>query len=175
VKHSKRLDACAALFFGLSVCISGTSIAASSQGPAATKEETDSYVTVALVNAIGQTPYSALVVHTRVDIVPLQAGGRSSAESAEYVEERTIYHARVLETFRGKSVRQIRYEMVGERGEAAVIDSKPQILTLCSGPRGFYWPGTGASFPADQKLLVLARQVGREMAQGAPRSFAQCN
>lgn len=175
MNQSMRLGACVALFFGLALGISGTSIAAPSQIPTSSKEDTDSPMKGALVNAIGKTPYSALVVHTRVDIVPLKAGVRSSADSAHYVEERTIYHARVLETFRGKSVHHIRYEMVGERGEAVVIDSKPQILTLCSGPRGFYWPGTGASFPAEQDLVVLARRVGREMAQVSPRRFAQCN
>lgn len=167
--------ACVAVFFWLAVSFSGTSFAAPPQGHASTKDETDSSMRGALVNAIGQTPYSALVVHTRVDIVPLPNRKGSADDPAEYVEERAIYYARVVETFRGKSVRQIRYEMVGERGEAAAIDSKPQILTLCTGSRGFYWPGTGASFPAEQDLLVLARQVGREVAKGTSRNFAQCN
>ncbi|WP_156370725.1 hypothetical protein [Acidovorax sp. Leaf191] len=128
-----------------------------------------------LERAVAQTPYSALVIHTRVDIEPVRPKKGASAGQDEYTEERTVYHARVLETFRGNAVRQVRYEVWGERGESAVIDSKPQILTLCSGPRGFYWPGTGASFPADPELLVLARRVGREAAAGSSHKFVQCH
>lgn len=147
----------------------------SAQVPQPQINETVSSMAESLERAVAQTPYSALVIHTRVDIEPLRLKKGASIDPDEYTEERTVYYARVLETFRGKAVQQVRYEMWGERGEAVVIDSKPQILTLCSGPRGLYWPGTGASFPADQELLVLARRAGRDAAAGSSRKFLQCN
>lgn len=147
----------------------------SAQVPLPQVNETASSMKESLERAVAQTPYSALVIHTRVDIEPLRPKKGASMDPDEYTEERTVYYARVLETFRGKAVQQVRYEMWGERGEAVVIDSKPQILTLCSGSRGLYWPGTGASFPADQELLVLARRAGREAAAGSSRKFVQCN
>ena len=128
-----------------------------------------------LAKAIAQTPYSALVVHTRVDIAPLHNKSAHHEAADVVTEERHIYHARVLETFRGKPASTIRYEMVVERGEGAEIDTKPQILTLCSGPRGLYWPGTGASFDAVQSSILLARRVARETSSLSPRGYSQCN
>lgn len=127
-----------------------------------------------LAKAIAQTPFSALVIHTRVDIAPLPDKKASRGAPDTVTEERHTYHARVLETFRGKPAATIRYEMVVERGESADVDTKPQILTLCAGPRGFYWPGTGASFDAVQPSIVLARRVARETAAAPPQGYAQC-
>ena len=135
-----------------------------------------------LKESITQTPYSALVVYTRVDIKPIAGkNGRSNAGTpppADVTEERHTYHARVIETFRGKSVSQLRYDMVVEPGESASIDSTPKILTLCSGPQGFYWPGTGAVFTASKDAVVLARQAAKEPVPSATRTtrqFAQCD
>lgn len=128
-----------------------------------------------LAKAIAQTPYSALVVHTRVDIAPIHNKSAHQKAADVVTEERHTYHARVLETFRGKPASTIRYEMVVERGEGAEIDTKPQILTLCSGQRGLYWPGTGASFDAVQSSIVLARRVARERSSLPSRGHSQCN
>lgn len=135
-----------------------------------------------LKEAIAQTPYSALVVYTRVDIKPVTGkNGKANLAAApadeDVTEERHTYHARVIETFRGKAVPQVRYDMVVERGESANIDTTPKILTLCSGPQGFYWPGTGAVFTASKDAVVLARQAGKEAASSARASkpFAQCD
>lgn len=128
-----------------------------------------------LAKAIAQTPYSALVVHTRVDIAPIHNKSAHPEAADAVTEERHIYHARVLETFRGKPASTIRYEMVVERGEGAEIDAKPQILTLCLGPRGLYWPGTGASFDAVQSSVMLARRVARETSSLPSRGYSQCN
>lgn len=128
-----------------------------------------------LAKAVAQTPYSALVIHTRVDIAPIH-DKKAAREAPDVVtEERHTYHARVLETFRGRPTPTIRYEMVVERGEGAEIDTKPQILTLCFGPRGLYWPGTGASFDAAQASIMLARRVAREASSAPSRGYSQCN
>ncbi|MFN7154202.1 MAG: hypothetical protein ACK4OE_10960 [Acidovorax sp.] len=128
-----------------------------------------------LIKSIAETPYSALVVQTRVSIRPVVEKKRSGDEPEVVKDEIHTYHARVLETFRGKSLTHIRYEMVVEAGEGAALSSTPQILTLCAGPAGFYWPGTGASFPGTKDFVVIARRAGREVSSRPPRGFAQCN
>lgn len=128
-----------------------------------------------LTKSIAETPYSALVVQTRVSIRPVVEKKRSGDEPDVAKDEIHTYHARVLETFRGKSLTHIRYEMVVEAGEGAALSSTPQILTLCAGPAGFYWPGTGASFPGTKEFVIIARRVGREVASRPLRGFAQCN
>jgi hypothetical protein len=145
--------------------------AASAQTPAAAVD----FYMEALERAIEETPYTALIVHTRVDIHPLPHTTRSPAAWDAATNERQVYYARVFQTFRGKRMAHIRYELVAERGEGAHIDSKPQIITLCSGPRGFYWPGTGANFPVTDASLALARKVGRQVAAAPTRRFAQCD
>jgi hypothetical protein len=130
-----------------------------------------------LQKAVAGTPYSALVVHTKVEITPLSVRSKNpkkAAEEASGEEERHTYYARVLETFKGKAHSTIRYEMVVERGESATLDSKPQLLTLCKGPRGFYWPGTGASFPGDVEMLAAARRAAKQPATRTPASESQC-
>ncbi len=113
-----------------------------------------------LRKAVAGTPYSALVVHTRVDIAPL--AGKAKASDAG--EERHTYHAKVLETFRGARAPSIRYEMVVESGESAELSSQPQIVTLCKGPRGLYWPGVGASFPGGAETVAQARAAAKQAA-----------
>lgn len=119
-----------------------------------------------LRKAVAGTPYSALVVHTRVDIAPLAGKDRASSQGqpAEAGEERHTYHARVLETFRGAKAPSIRYEMVVESGESAELSSQPQIVTLCKGPRGLYWPGVGASFPGGADAVAQARAAAKQAA-----------
>ena len=130
-----------------------------------------------LRDAITNTPYSALVVHTKVEITAMSARAANSKKVAddESGEERHIYHARVLETFKGKSYTTIRYEMVVEKGESASVDSEPQLLTLCLGKRGFYWPGTGASFPGDTEFIAEARRVAKRPVKNATKSSKQCD
>lgn len=170
------------LLFSVLVC-HGLSLAdpaapaASVQNAASAQAPTDAseYYMEALERAIAETPYTALIVHTRVAIHPQPETTRSPAAWDAAMYERHVYYARVLQTFRGKPVAHIRYELEAERGEGAHIDSKPQIITLCSGPRGFYWPGTGANFPVTDASLALARKVGRRVAAAPTRRFAQCD
>jgi hypothetical protein len=128
-----------------------------------------------LRDAIAGTPYSALVVHTKVEITPLAGRPTKPKKGEEAEEERHTYYARVLETFKGKAYATIRYEVISEKGEGATLDSKPQLLTLCKEPRGFYWPGTGASFPADADIIAEARRVAKQPVKGAATSNSQCD
>lgn len=127
--------------------------------------------------AVAGTPYSALVIHTKVEITPVsvRSANPNKAVEAEAGEERHTYYARVLETFKGKAYATIRYEMVVEKGESAVLDSKAQLLTLCKGPRGFYWPGVGASFPGEVEMISVARRVAKQPTTRAKASESQCD
>lgn len=121
------------------------------------------------------TPYSALVIHTKVEISPLSR--QFTLKKGPHItvtEERHTYHARVLETFRGKSKINIRYEMVVESWEEAGISSKPQIVTLCMGPRGFFWPGPGASFDGEVEAVAVARRVGKQLTSDRSKTFSDC-
>lgn len=126
-----------------------------------------------LMEAVAETPFSALVVHSSVTIQPEPKKKRSRGELPVVTEERHIYQARVLEVFRGKPTTSVRYEMVVESGETSGLSSKPQIVTLCSGPRGLYWPGPGAIFSATQEAVAVARVAGRQAA--SPEKFPQCD
>lgn len=128
-----------------------------------------------LAKSIPETHYSALVVHTSVSIRPLQEKKNSKNEPGDAVDEIHTYRARVLETFRGKALTHIQYEVITEAGEGASVSTTPQILTLCSGPKGLYWPGTGASFPATKDFLAIARRIGKQVAAAKPRDFRQCD
>lgn len=130
----------------------------------------------ALLNAVAGTPYSALVTHTKVEITSLsvRSAKAKKAVDEDTGEERHTYYARVLETFKGNAYATIRYEMVVEKGESATLDSKPQLLTLCKGPRGFYWPGVGASFPGEVEMIAAARRVAKQPLTRAKASVSQC-
>lgn len=147
------------------------------QSAASTETVSRSAILESLRDAIAGTPYSALVVHTKVEIASqsVRSGKPKKGVEEEADEERHIYHARVLETFKGKTYPTIRYESITEKGEGVTLDSKPQVLTLCKGPRGFYWPGTGASFPADADILTEARRVAKRPAKSATESHSQCD
>ncbi len=139
-----------------------------------------------LRDAVAGTPYSALVVHTRVTKPPppVRSANPKNANSKKIVEEkdddidRYVYHARVLETFKGKAYATIRYEMIVEKGDGAPdeVEKEPQLLTLCKGPSGFYWPGVGASFPGDDpEVISTARRVAKQSVKRGAASKSQCD
>lgn len=157
-----------ALLLALLAGLHANARAAGSSAPASAEIEF-------LRKAVAGTPYSALVVHTRVDIKPASGKAATKGQPEEGGEERHTYHARVLETFRGRSHASIQYDTVVESGETVEFDSKPQIVTLCKGPRGFYWPGVGASFPGNADAIAEARRVGKQAVSGRPASSSQCD
>ena len=89
-------------------------------------------------------------------------------------EERHTYYARVLETFRGPAYASIRYEIVVDSGASAMFNNKPEIVMLCKGPRGFFWPGPGSSFEGKAAFIVEARRAGSPTASSKSRSFSNC-
>lgn len=101
-----------------------------------------------LSQAVMETPYSAVVKHTRVEVVELPE---------DKVNSKHIFYADVIDTIRGQVLENISYTMLVERGEEAILDTKPVIITLCKDD-GYYWPGTGAQFNANKSLLKIAKQ-----------------
>ena len=100
----------------------------------------------ALKKAINDSPYSAIVQHTKVEV---QRDGKDG--------DKHIRHVRVLETLRGRKSDKIRYTVFTESGESAKPPKGPVIVTLCSDSDGFYWPGVGSSFPSDKRTAQAAK------------------
>jgi hypothetical protein len=115
----------------------------------------DSSMSEGLREALLHTPYSALVVHTKVDVLPVP----DEDPNDDLVEERHVYHARVIETFRGSARKRIRYEMIVEKGEPPVLSKAPEIVALCDDEGRLYWPGVGTSFPGKPALVAQARKT----------------
>jgi hypothetical protein len=137
-----------------------------------------------LGRAVAGTPYSALVVHTKVKVVPIPDRSTKSKKAIaeepgvaeDPGEERHVYYARVLETFKGKAYATIRYEMVVEKGEETSLNPKPQVLTLCKERGNFYWPGVGASFPGDDaEVISVARRVAKQPVKRGAAPKSQCD
>lgn len=123
-------------------------------------QASDDQIAGGLRNALLHTPYSALIVHTRVDVYPMP----DTDPSDDVAEERHVYYARVLETFRGPTHKRIRYEMIVEKGEKPVLSKAPEIVALCNDLGRLYWPGVGTSFPGKPDLLAQARKTKAELA-----------
>lgn len=112
-----------------------------------------------LKNAISSTPYSALIIHTRVDIIPMP----DTNPDDDYAEEKQTYHAKVLETYRGQQRKNISYTMTVEKGETAIIDKSPAVVTLCKSNDVFFWPGTGSKFPGTEEVTRTSRLTGQNI------------
>jgi hypothetical protein len=107
----------------------------------------------ALKRAVRETPFSAVVQHLRVDVLPL---------SAE--EEKHVYQVRVIQRIRGVAPKRLSYFMVTERGERPSLSKEPVILTLCKNADGFYWPGVGAKFPKTDQTLAVVGALEAELS-----------
>lgn len=116
----------------------------------------------AIEQSVLNTPYSALIRITSVDSIQLP----DDDPSDDYSERKDVYHADVLETYRGESVKNITYLMYVEQGESAEFSRDPFIVALCRSDDGLYWPGVGASFAADEKLVEIARKAGGQADRG---------
>lgn len=123
----------------------------------------------ALENAISDTPYSALIQHISVDVISVPDFNPND----DYVEEKHIYHAKVLGTYRGQKLKNINYTMFVEKGEAAFINKEPFVVILCVNNEGFYWPGTGSSFPATDEILKAAKRISQN-GKLTQQSFPYC-
>ena len=133
-----------------------------------------------LAHAMAMTPSTVLVVHTRLTIEPIPGpdvpGVLFYADDERVMtQERHIYEARVLATLRGPAMKRVRYEVVVDRGDSASMSTKPAIVMLCPGPRGFYWGGVGAYFEASREAVALAQAVAKDLATKPAGKFGYCD
>lgn len=128
-----------------------------------------SFQSEAIVQSIANTPYSALIRLISVEVIDLP----DPDESDGFAEQKFIYTADVLETYRGEKTDRIFYIMRVEKGETPDFPGAPFIITLCKSKEGFYWPGVGASFSADNRLRALAKEAAKK-ADRQPRDFGDC-
>jgi hypothetical protein len=160
------------------LCVSATS--AFSQANASANFDPNAAELEALRDTVARAPYAALVAHTKVEVKPIATKSSTADKSvAQGVAvdpgaERHVYHARVIETFKGKAYKKIRYEMIVEKGEETSLDRKPKIVALCAGKDGFYWPGVGTSFSSQPKFREAARRVGKLPTKREPGSATLC-
>jgi hypothetical protein len=117
-----------------------------------------------LEDAISDTPYSALIQYTGDDII---------SDLKDNVEKH-IYHAKVLETYRGQKFENISFYLYCEEGEGLNIDDEPVVITLCNDNEGFYWPGVGAEFEASQEVVREARRISKKYSSAKQQSFPYC-
>lgn len=118
---------------------------------------------------ISNTPYSALIQYTGVDVNTVP----DPYPNDDYAEEKHIYHAKVLETYRGQKQENINFILYCEKGEETSIDKEPVVITLCINNEGFFWPGTGSEFPATEEIIKTARRIGQKV-KFDERSFPYC-
>ena len=111
-----------------------------------------------IVKSITNTPYSALIRITSVETIDLPDADKSD----DFSEQQFIYNADVIETYRGEIKKNISYMMQVEKGEEAGFSEVPFIITLCTSNESFYWPGVGASFSADSRLISLAKKAATQ-------------
>jgi hypothetical protein len=122
-----------------------------------------------LEESISGTPYSALIQYTGVDVSTVP----DPYPNDDNVEEKHIYHAKVLETFRGEKQENINFTLYCEKGEETSIDKEPVVITLCINSDGFFWPGTGSEFPATEEIIETARRIAQKVIFDE-RSFPYC-
>lgn len=142
----------------LAVCFTSACNADTEQGISVPESDVLDYQTGAIGESVVNTPYSALIRVTSVDITHLPDEDKSD----EYSEQKFTYHADVIETYRGESKKSITYVMYAEGAEQPGSHEKPFIITLCHDDEGFYWPGVGSEFLAHSKLKVLAKKAAKK-------------
>jgi len=120
--------------------------------------------------ALEQTPFSALIKITSVKTIDMP----DDDPSDDYAEQKLVYQAKVIETYRGRVSSELSYDMYIEKGESAEFIEEPFIITLCQSKDGFYWPGVGASFSADKRLIELAKKQARQLDK-KQTSFNGCD
>ena len=128
-----------------------------------TKEQVDAQK-MALSEAIISTPYSAIVKHTDVEVLPVPDDETSSKH---------VYHADVIETIRGEKRNHIRYVMYVHHDEEAIVDDTPVIITLCEDHEAHYWPGSGSEFEANSTLTEVAKASAANIAKDQVQ-FSHC-
>ena len=123
-----------------------------------------------LQKAFEDTPYSALIKITSVKTIDIP----DDDPSDDYAEQKLVYQAKVIETYRGKISSELSYDMYIEKGESAELQEAQFIITLCQSKDGFYWPGVGACFSADTRLIQLAKKQASQLDK-KKTSFSGCD
>lgn len=120
--------------------------------------------------ALEHTPFSALIKITSVKTIDIP----DADPSDDYAEQKLVYQAKVIEVYRGRITSELSYDMYIEKGESAELIEGPFIITLCQSKVGFYWPGVGASFTADKRLIELAKKQASQLDK-KQTSFSGCD
>jgi hypothetical protein len=115
-----------------------------------------------LEDALRETPFSAVVQHLRVKVIPLGSD-----------EVKFVYDVRVIENIRGPKLKKLSYFAIAEKGEDPGLTKEPVILTLCKDQEGFYWPGTGAEFPRTKSARAVVDKLRPELSADQ-KVFEQC-
>ena len=115
-----------------------------------------------LLSAVAETPYSAVIRHTDAKVIEGTDGSQH------------LYYAEVIDTIRGEHRDRIHYVMSAEPDEALSLDDAEVLITLCINDDGFYWPGTGAQFPAHEQLIQRAKNHVLSASTNQSH-FSQCD
>lgn len=158
------------LFLGS--CISACASEASQETPVSESADSEMshYMLDELKQAIQQTPYSAIIQQTSVDVIAM----KDPDPSDEYAEEKHVYHAKVLKTLRGDPGSTIEYFLVTEKGDTPSLEEGSVIITLCKNREGYYWPGTGSIFPLNKSTQAVVAKTLLSLPQNQT-SFSNCN
>jgi hypothetical protein len=116
-----------------------------------------------LEGALRETPFSAVVQHLGVDVVPVGSD-----------EVKFVYLVRVIEHIRGPKLEKLFYYAIAEKGEDPGLTKEPVILTLCTDQDGYYWPGTGAEFARTESARALVDKLRPELSTDQ-KVFEQCD
>lgn len=115
-----------------------------------------------LLSAVAETPYSAVIRHTDAKVIEGTDGSQH------------LFYAEVINTIRGEHRDRIHYAMSAEPDEALSLDDAEVLITLCINDDGFYWPGTGAQFPAHEQLIQRAKNHVLSASTNQSH-FSQCD
>lgn len=115
-----------------------------------------------LLSAVAETPYSAVIRHTDAKVI-------EGTDDSQH-----IFYAEVIDTIRGERRDRIHYAMSAEPDEALSLDDAEVLITLCINDDGFYWPGTGAQFPAHEQLIQRAKNHVLSASTNQSH-FSQCD
>lgn len=140
-------------------------LALCSSSTVASKAEHKEAQQLALDKAIAATPYSAVVQHTRVEVLAVTDDPTLSEH---------VYYADVIDPLRGEPASRIKYRMYVEQDEDAIVERTPVIITLCNDSDGYYWPGVGSQFNATKGLLQRAKDINKEL-DAKQTHFAHCD
>jgi hypothetical protein len=155
------------IVFLMSACEAGSSY----DGADANLTDAEIYQqSIHMQQAFKETPYAALVKVISVKTIDIL----DDDPADDYTEQKLVYEVNVIETYRGEKRSQLSYDMYIEKGDSVESSNELSIITLCQSKDGFYWPGVGAGFSANKRLIAVAKKISRQL-DNKKISFAGCN